>query len=101
MAVCVLNFELPLAWVGESVGNSDAAMFGNVTALEGLHVTGNYRDKSMQHTCSRHAAWDLTLKDFQFKSFLAMEFTTQHVFYLSHRDTSREWGRLKQEWNLC
>jgi len=33
-------------------------MFGNVTALKGLHVTGNYRDRSMQHTCSRHAAWD-------------------------------------------
>ena len=33
-------------------------MFGNVTALEGLHVTGNYRYRSMQHTCSRHAAWD-------------------------------------------
>jgi len=33
-------------------------MFGNVTALEGLHVTGKYRDKSMQHTCSRPAAWD-------------------------------------------
>ena len=33
-------------------------MFGNVIALEGLHVPGKYRDKSMQHTCSRHAAWD-------------------------------------------
>ena len=33
-------------------------MFGNVAALEGLHVTGKYRDKSMTHTCSRHAAWD-------------------------------------------
>jgi len=33
-------------------------MFGNVTALEGLHVTGQYRDRSMQHTWSRHAAWD-------------------------------------------
>ena len=33
-------------------------MFGNATALEGLHVTGKYRDRSMQHTCSRHAAWD-------------------------------------------
>jgi len=30
----------------------------NVTALEGLHVTGKYRDRSMTHTCSRHAAWD-------------------------------------------
>ena len=28
-------------------------MFGNVTALEGLHVTGKYRDKSVQQTCSR------------------------------------------------
>ena len=33
-------------------------MFGNVTALEGLQVTGKYRGRSMQHTCSRHAAWD-------------------------------------------
>ena len=33
-------------------------MLGNVTALEGLHATGNYMDKSMQHTCCRHAAWD-------------------------------------------
>ena len=33
-------------------------MFGNVTALEGLHVTGKYRGIRMQHTCSRHAAWD-------------------------------------------
>ena len=30
-------------------------MFGKVTALEGLHVPGKYRDKSMTHTCSRHA----------------------------------------------
>jgi len=34
-------------------------MFGDVTTLEGLHVTGKYRDRSKQHTCSRHAAWDL------------------------------------------
>ena len=33
-------------------------MFGNVTALQGLHVTGKYRDRSMQRTHSRHAAWD-------------------------------------------
>ena len=33
-------------------------MFGNVTALEGLHVTGKYRYICMQHTCSRHVAWD-------------------------------------------
>ena len=33
-------------------------MSGNVTALEGLHVTGKYRNRSMRHTCSRHAAWD-------------------------------------------
>ena len=32
-------------------------MFGNVTALVGLDVTGKYRNRSMQHTCSRHAAW--------------------------------------------
>ena len=63
------------------MGNFDVAMFGNVTALEGLHVTGKYKDKSMQHTCSRHAAWDLTSKDFQFKSFLKIKFTTQHIFY--------------------
>ena len=30
--------------------------FGKVSALEGLHVTGKYRNRSMQHTCSRHAA---------------------------------------------
>ena len=28
-------------------------MFGNVTALEGLHVIGKYRNRGMQHTCSR------------------------------------------------
>ena len=33
-------------------------MFGNVPVLKGLHVTGKYRDRSMQHTSSRHAAWD-------------------------------------------
>ena len=33
-------------------------MFGNVTALERLHVTGKYRDKRVTHSCSRHAAWD-------------------------------------------
>ena len=33
-------------------------MLGNVTALEGVHVTGKYRDRSMPHTCSMHAAWD-------------------------------------------
>ena len=33
-------------------------MFGNVTALEGLHMTGIYMNTSMQHACSRHAAWD-------------------------------------------
>ena len=32
-------------------------LFGNVTALVGLHVTGKYKDKNMYHTCSRHAAW--------------------------------------------
>ena len=26
--------------------------------LEGLHATGTYRDRHMQHTCSRNAAWD-------------------------------------------
>ena len=36
-------------------------MFGHVTALEELHVTGRYRNISMQHTCSRHATWDLRL----------------------------------------
>ena len=33
-------------------------MFGNATALGGLHMTGKYRDKNMLHTRSRHAAWD-------------------------------------------
>ena len=33
-------------------------MFGNVTALEELRVTGKYRDRSMQLICSRDAAWD-------------------------------------------
>ena len=33
-------------------------MFGNVTALQGLHETGKYRGRSKQHTCCRHAAWD-------------------------------------------
>jgi len=28
------------------------------TLWEGLHVTRKYRGRSMQHTCSRHAAWD-------------------------------------------
>ena len=28
-------------------------MFGNVTALEWLHVTVKYSDRIMQHTCSR------------------------------------------------
>ena len=32
-------------------------MFGNTTALVGLHVAGKFRDESMMHTCSRHAAW--------------------------------------------
>ena len=33
-------------------------MFGIVTALKDLHVTGKYRHRSKQHTSSRHAAWD-------------------------------------------
>ena len=44
------------------MGNSDVSRNSDVwyvTALEGLHVTGNYSDKSMTHTCSRHAAGDL------------------------------------------
>jgi hypothetical protein len=32
-------------------------MVGNVTTLEGLQMTGKYRNRSMQHTCSRHADW--------------------------------------------
>ena len=40
--------------VGKSVGNSDVLR----NALEGLHVTGKYRDRNMQHTCFRHVAWD-------------------------------------------
>ena len=31
-------------------------MFDNETALECVRVTGKCRDRSMQHTCSRHAA---------------------------------------------
>ena len=34
-------------------------IFGLVTALEGLHLTGKYRNRSMQHTCSRHAVYEL------------------------------------------
>ena len=30
-------------------------MLGNVTALEGLHVTGKYRDIGMQHTAGAEA----------------------------------------------
>ena len=33
-------------------------MFGNVTALEGPHVTGEFRNDCMMHTCDRHEAWD-------------------------------------------
>ena len=33
-------------------------MFGNVRPC-GLDISGKYRNISMQHTCSRHAAWDL------------------------------------------
>ena len=33
-------------------------ILGNVTALKGVDVTGNHRDRSMQHTRSRFAAWD-------------------------------------------
>ena len=33
----------PPVWVGNSVGNC---------------VSGKYRDRCMQHSCSRHAAWD-------------------------------------------
>ena len=31
-------------------------MSGNVTALAGLHVTGKYRERSIEHTCSQYAA---------------------------------------------
>jgi hypothetical protein len=31
-------------------------MFGNVTALEGLHVTGKYRGRSMQQGSSQHSS---------------------------------------------
>ena len=33
-------------------------MFGNAAVLDGLHVTGKCRDRNMQLTCSRPAAWD-------------------------------------------
>ena len=45
-------------WVGDSAGNSDVLRSSDVTALEVLHVTGKYGDRSMQHKCSRHADWD-------------------------------------------
>ena len=39
-------------------------MFGNVTALlVRLHVTRKYRNGSMQHTFSRHAAWHLMTRE--------------------------------------
>ena len=44
-------------------------MFGNVTALEVLHVPGKYRDISMQHTCSRHAAWDPHIEKKMYESW--------------------------------
>ena len=40
-------------------------MFGKVAALDGLHVTGKYRDKSMAHTCSRYSAWDPHTADYR------------------------------------
>ena len=43
-------------------------MFGNLTALEGLHVTGKHTDKSMQYTSSRYAAWPLKGKENQIKT---------------------------------
>ena len=35
-----------------------ALIFGNATALEGLNATEKHRHSSVQHTCSRRAAWD-------------------------------------------
>ena len=32
-------------------------MFGNVTVLEGLRLTEKYKNRSMHHTCSRHAVF--------------------------------------------
>ena len=32
-------------------------MFGNVTVLEGPHVTGKYRKERVMQTCDRHVAW--------------------------------------------
>ena len=57
-------------WRGVEVGGSGRAVlagdvhqvFGSVTALEVLHVTGKNWDRSMQHTCSKHAAWDPHIK---------------------------------------
>ena len=38
--------------------NRGTPTFSDVTAVEELHVSGKYRDRSLQHTCSRQAAWD-------------------------------------------
>ena len=46
-------------------------MYGSVTAPQGAHVTGKYKNDSMMHTCDRHAAWvpngyeHITLLDIQ------------------------------------
>ena len=40
-------------------------MSGNVTALEGSHVIGKYRDESIMHTCSRHAGLDFSVQSKQ------------------------------------
>ena len=50
-------------------------MFGNGTTPEGLDVEWKYRDRSIQHTCPRHAAWDpqppcpCNLNPFTYESF--------------------------------
>ena len=34
-------------WVGDSVGHSDVVIFDHLTAIDGLQVTGKYRDRRM------------------------------------------------------
>jgi len=49
-------------------------MFGNVTAVVGLHLTREYWTK-------HGAGWDLVEKEFQSENLLATNFTTQHDLY--------------------
>jgi hypothetical protein len=42
----------------------------------GLHTTGKYRDRGMQHTCSRHVAWDLHMEFEQRQELVPRAFYT-------------------------